>query len=235
MKTLLLLILALLTAPVVSADPEKKDLIEALRKNPKDPQALYNLGLMNYLDDDFGGAAKHWKTLKALQPSDWQVREKLIQAYWGAGQKKAASLEIAELRKAHDSGKHNDLTEKGFFICDQFQVGKIRAFALEYYELKGDRPLAWKFILKSGKKDVDHHFSVGSYPSATELARANGSIGPKERQYHLDGYWRNGAHTTYSFYRNRPDYQELRKEVMRVIKGDQKPLSSMKPLNPEDE
>ena len=140
-------------------------------------------------------------------------------------------MEIAELRKARESGKHTELNKKGFFICDQFQVEKIRAFVLEYYELKGDRPLAWKFILKSGEKSFDHHFSVGSYPSATEFARAEGSIGPKERRYHLDGYWNNGAHTTYNFYRNRPDYQEVRKEVVLIIKGDQKPISSMTPQN----
>ena len=231
----LLTFFAVLTVTLAAAEPAKEELRLALKENPKNSWALYNLGLMTYLEQDFKTAAKHWKALKELEPSDWQVREKLIQAYWGAGESESANSEIAQLRKARESGKHAELNKKGFFICDQFQVGKIRAFVLEYYELKGERPLAWKFILKSGEKNLAHHFSVGSYPSATEFARAEGSIGPKERRYHLDGYWNNGAHTTYNFYRNKPDYQEVRKEVERIIKGDQKPISSTTPQNPKGE
>lgn len=223
MKTIL--ILALCTVSIVSAEPTKKELTDALREDPSDSWALYNLGLMNYLNEDYDGAIKHWKTLKKLEPADWEIREKLIQAYWGAGQKKAANSEIAELREARKSGKYRELTEKEFFICDQLRVGKVRAFVLEYYELKGERPLAWKFILKSGDDDLDHYFSVGSYPSATAFARSEGAISENERRYHLDGYWDDGAHATYGFYRNRPDYQEIRKEVRRIINGDQKPIS----------
>jgi len=230
---ILLTLLAILTVTLASAErPTKEELHIALKKNPKSSWALYNLGLTTYLEDDFKTAAKYWKTLKELEPTDWQVREKLIQAYWGAGDSKAANAEITQLRKARKSNEHTKLNKKGFFICDQFQVGETRVFVLEYYELKGERPLAWKFILKSGEKTLDHHFS--SYPSATEFARAEGSIGPKEYRYHLDGYWNNGAHTTYNFYRNRPGYQEVRKEVVRIIKGDQKPISSMT-LNPKAE
>jgi len=229
MKTLL--ILTLLMASLASAKPTKKDLTDALQKDPSDSWALYNLGLMNYLDEDFGGAIKRWKALKALDPVDWQVREKLIQAYWGAGQKKVANSEIAGLRKARDSGKHRDLTEKEFFICDQFQVGKVRVFVIEYYELKGDRPIAWKFSIKLGGDYVNHFFSVGSYPSTTEGAIFRKEIGPKDRYYHLDGYWDDGSHATYTFYRNRPDYQEVRKEVKRIINGDKNPISSTTPQN----
>ena len=233
MKTLLIFIAV--TATLTAAEPTKEELSAALKEDPKDSWALYNLGLMTYLEDDFKTAAKHWKALKELEPEDWQVREKLVQAYWGAGESEAAISEIAELRKARESGNHAELNEKGFFICDQFQVGEIRAFVLEYYELKGERPLAWKFILKSGDETLDRHLSVGSYPSATEFARSEGSIGPDERRFHLDGYWVDGSHATYNFYRNRPSYGDVREEVQRIIKGDQKPVSTLTPQKTEGE
>ncbi len=222
-------------ATSVAKKPTQKELADALKLNPTNSWALYNLGLLNYLKDDYKEAIKHWKTLKKLEPLDWDIRMKLIQAYWGAGQTKAANLEITELRAARDTGKHKDLTEKGFFICDQFQTGKVRVFALEYYELKGERPLAWKFILKSGDDTLDQHFSIGCYPSATEFARAEGAIGPKDRRYHLDGYRKGGAHKTYGFYTNRPDYGKIRDEVRRIISGDQKSISSMTPQKEEGE
>ena len=224
MKSLLILIL--FTVSAAFAAPTKKELLDALKENPSDTSALYNLGLLNFLDDDFAEAAKHWKTLKALEPEDWKLRAKLVQAYWSSGKKEAANKEIAELRKARKSGKHPDLAAKKFFICDQFQVGKVRAYALEYYEMTGERPLAWKFILRSGEDALDHHLSLGSYPLTTEFARAEGSIGPKEHRFHLDGYWKNGSHKTYGFYRNRPDYQQIRKDVQRILEGKQKAISS---------
>lgn len=234
MKTLLIFI-TLLAAALTAGEPTKQELSAALKEDPKNSWALYNLGLMTYLEDDFKAAAKHWKALKELSPSDWQVREKLVQAYWGAGESDSANSEIAELRKARESGRHPELSEKGFFICDQFQVGDIRAFVLEYYDLKGERPLAWKFILKSGDEALDHHFSVGSYPSATEFARSEGSIGPDERRFHLDGYWVDGSHATYNFYRNRPSYGDVREELQRIIKGEQKPVSTLTPQKTEGE
>lgn len=233
MKTLL--ILALLTTTALAEEPTKEKLVTALQKDPADSWALFNLGLMNYLAEDFAGAIKHWKTLRDLEPTDWRVREKLIQAYWGAGDAKAATAEVAELRNARNSRKYEALAEKEFFICDQFQIGKVRAFVLEYYELKGESPLAWKFILKSGDDILDYRFSVGSYTSATEFARAQGTIGSEERRYHLDGYWDDGSHATYGFYRNRPDYQDVRNEVQRIIKGETKPVSSMTPQGSQGE
>ncbi|WP_395741327.1 tetratricopeptide repeat protein [Prosthecobacter sp.] len=238
MKTILILILfATFSATATFAadePPTKEDLIAALKQDPSDQSALYNLGLLNYLEDNYAEAIKHWQTLRTLEPTDWRVREKLVQAYWGAGDTKAATTEIAALREARDSKKHPELSKKEFFICDQFQIGTIRAFVLEYYDLKGDRPLAWKFILRTGDEDVDHRYSVGSYDTATAVARELGTIGPNERQYHLDGYWTNGSHATYGFYRNRPDYQNIRTQVQQIIKGEMQPISSFTPPATQD-
>lgn len=231
MKTFLLLFF--FASAAITAEPTKEELVAALKEDPSDSWALYNLGLMNYLAEDFDAAIKHWKNLQTLNPDDWRVREKLVQAYWGAGDKKAANLEIAQLREARNSKKYKELAEKEFFICDQFQIGKVRAFVIEYYELKGERPLAWKFLLRSGDEDLDHRFSVGSYPSATDFARAQGTIAPNERQYHLDGYWNDGSHATYGFYRNRPDYQDIRNAVQQIIKGEKQAMSSMTPQAPK--
>jgi tetratricopeptide (TPR) repeat protein len=211
--------LAFLATTAFATEPTREELAAALRANPSDMDALYNLGLMDYLTEDFAGAIRHWKALRALNPNDWRVREKLVQAFWGAGDKEAAVAETAELREARKSGTFPELTAKEFFVCDQFQIGEVRAFVLEYYDLKGDRPLAWKFLLKSGHDYLDHRFSVGSYETSTKFARAEGTIGPQDRLYHLDGYWANGSHVTYEFYHNRPDYLDVRKQVQQIIEG----------------
>lgn len=223
------ILIAMMTVSAVASGPTKEELLAALRADPSNSVALYNLGMLNYLADDFEDAAQYWKTLAGLEPTDWEVREKLIQAYWGLGNSEAANAEIAVLREAYQSGKHLELNEKGFFICDQIQVGKIRAYVFEYYEPKGKRPITWKFRLNSGEETLDHYLSVGSYPSATEFAREEGTIGPDEHKFHLDGYWSDGSHVLYGFYRNRPPYQVIRKEVQRILEGTQQPVSGTRP------
>ncbi len=233
MKTFLVSIL--LTLSAFSEEPTKQELMEALQENPSNTWALYNLALQNYLEADFDGAAQRWEALKNLEPEDWQVREKLIQTYWGAGKSSKAVLETKELRDARESEEHKELNEKEFFICDQFQTGEIRAYVLEYYKMEGERPLALKFKLRIGEQKVDHYFSLGSYPSTTTSMRRNGDIGPDDESYHLDGYWDDGSHATYHFYRNRPNYADVREHVIRIIEGKKESISSTVPIPPKDE
>lgn len=208
--------------------PTNEQLIEALEANPKNEAALYNLGQNLYFQKNYKEAAKHWSKLKTLAPTDWQVRTKLIQTYWADGKNDLTNNEIKELRKARDSKKHPELSKAKFFIRDQFTVGKIKVFTLEYYELEGKRPLAWKFILQTEGKDLDHHISLGSYPSTTTVARELKEIGEKDRIFHLDGYWRNGSHATYGMYKNQPNYKKIREQVTKILSEKKKPISETK-------
>jgi len=229
-----LFFIATLTSITSAEKPTQEELRAAIKENPHDTNALYNLAIQLYLKGDYKGAAKHWETIKKLDPNDWQVREKLIQTYWGSGNTQAAQSEIAELRAARKTRKYDELNKADFFICDQFQIDKTRAFVLEYYELKGEHPLAWKFILRNGDTKINHHYSVGNYSAATVGAINRGELGKDDTFFHLDGYWTNGSHTTYNLYKNRPNYQTVRKEVHNIMNGKQEPISSTVPQKSED-
>lgn len=52
-----------------------------------------------------------------------------------------------------------------------------------------------------------------------------GKLESGERLYHLDLY-RPKTHETYAFYAGKPTYETVRTEVMSILSGDAKPVSS---------
>ena len=226
-----LLIIPFLISSLFAADPTKEELKQALKADPNDRAALYDLGLNCYLSNDYAESIDAWERLEKLEPGDWKLRAKLIQAYWASGKEKDAAKRIEALRKDRASGSDKDLGEQKFFIRDQFLVGDVRVFTLEYFELEGDRPLLWKFILRKGEEALDRHFSVGSYPLTNEVMRRSGDIGPDERGFHLDGYNARGDHETFGFFKGAPDYGVIRKQVTEILKGARKAASSTKKEN----
>lgn len=230
----LMLCLGLLLHPVAAEEKGEEaggrpDFEAMLRENPDDTTALYNLGLMRYLDGKYEDALKHWTRCRKLDPEDWQVHAKIIQALHALGKTEQAEKESAELRAARKSGKNPELAAQKFYIRDQFEAGEFRVMVLEYYELEGERPLALKFRLLKGDESLDRFISLGSYPLTTELMRSQGLIGPKDRGWHLDEYEADGGHKTYGIYPKRPAYPKLRKMVAEILKGERQPESSFSP------
>jgi len=222
-----ILIIPFLVASLLAEEPAKTEAKQALKENPNDPGALYNLGLACYLSDEYTEAIQAWERLEKLEPGDWQLQAKLIQAYWAAGKEKDAAKRIEALRKARAAGSDTDLSEQKFFIRDQFVVGKVRVFTLEYFELEGDHALLWKFLPRDGdNKVLDRHFSLGSYAMTNELMHANGKVGPNERGFHLDSYHTNGTHQTFGFYSGQPDYGVVRKQVTQILENKLESISS---------
>jgi tetratricopeptide (TPR) repeat protein len=226
------LVLLLTVASALCAPPTKESLEKALAENPNDATALYNMGLLSYFEGAFEDASRNWEKLKILEPKNWQVREKLIQAYYAQGNMDACNQEIAQIRAARKSGEHEELQKKGFVIRDQFAVGDVQVAVLEYYELEGDRPRLWKFLLTEDDEFLRYHYSLGSYPSTSEYPRAIKEIGENDRIYHLDGYRANGVHKTFGFYVNQPSYTAVRGTVIKILKGEAEEISSTTPDTP---
>ncbi|MBB5353953.1 tetratricopeptide (TPR) repeat protein [Haloferula luteola] len=225
------LVALILASAVMAAEPSKDDFKKALEEDPNDRSALYNFGMASYMDEDYAQAIDSWQRLEKLEPADWQLKAKLIQAYWAAGQHDKAEATIGELRAARSAGKSDELKKQTFFIRDQFVVGEFRVFTLEYFDLAGERPLLWKFILRSGDKAASRYFSLGSYDSTNEFMRTNGDLKPDERAFHLDGYSSNGDHQTFSFFRERPKYEAVRSQVIEILHGKRSEISSTRATN----
>jgi tetratricopeptide (TPR) repeat protein len=70
-----------------------------LEVDPDSVNARYNLGLAELDRQDFDAAIGHWKAVLEADPAREDARENLAKAYLVTGQREAAVLEVAELRR----------------------------------------------------------------------------------------------------------------------------------------
>jgi tetratricopeptide (TPR) repeat protein len=210
----------------------EKILVEA----PDATGVLYNAGLAAYMCGKYEVGAKHWKRLKTLDPNDWQVRSKLVQAYQALGKKELRDKEIKDLHKLRKDSEDEELKKMESFCRDQFVVGERRVYAYEHYELVGERAVKFWFGVYDEKGEKEYSLSLGSYEYMTRMMREVGQLEEDQRAYHLDGYWPE-RHATYRFYKSQPDYDELKVLIVGIVKGEIKPMSSSRlgPPKTDDE
>jgi len=200
---------------------------DALAKDPKNPTLLYNAGLMAYLTDKAKDAVACWSQLKALEPDNWRVRAKLIQAYEAVGQQKQRDAERAELFKLRKETEDKDLKDLKYYCRDQFSVGTTRIMVFEYFELEGDEPIRLSFdLLEPEGKPVKTRYSLGSYKATNEVAKETKKIKPGQRLFHLDAHKQGGdTHELYELYVGEPEYDSIKKAVKEILEGKRKPSS----------
>ena len=256
MKVLITLLIALFTLSVLAAqdgavnDPEKKTAdqlfaegqrlmdeknypealkryTEALKQSPDGPGSLFNGGLAAYLSGNFKTAADFWERLVVLTPKDWEAHAKLVQAYQALGELDKRDKHRETILKLRQEGLQVSLSALTDYRRDQFFVDGKKVLVFEYFELKGERAILYKFIvLKPGAEIVDFFISLGSYEATDAVAHKLGEIGPKDRLFHLDGYYSDGSHETYGFYKNAPTYEVVKDKVIQILKGNNNLTSS---------
>lgn len=200
----------------------------ALAIVPDQPNILYNGGLAAYISNDYSTAVDLWKRLKAVDPLDWQVRAKLIQAYQALDKKGERDVERTQLFDMWKSGKPEELKKQVQFCREQFQVNGKKVMAFEHFELKGERALRYVFsVLNETEDGEDFRISLGSYNMTNAIWRESTKPTPKEgeRLFHLDGYFK-GGHATYGFYTPEPSYDDVRGKVVQILLGKNTPISS---------
>jgi len=202
---------------------------EALAILPGNPSILFNGGIAAFNSREYATAADLWKQLKVIDPLDWRLRAKLIQAYQALGKLTERDAERRELLEMWKSGKPADLKEQFEFCRDQFEVSGKKVMAFEHFELKGARALRYVFsILNAAEDGEDYRISLGSYELDQAIWRETTKPTPKEgeRLFHLDGYFKGGGHATYGFFSPEPSYDQIRARVVGILEGKGKPVSS---------
>lgn len=201
---------------------------EALMIVPDNPALLYNGGLAYYSSKDYATAADLWTHLKRIEPSDWELRARLIQVYQALNKTAERDAERQELFAMWKSGKSEELKKKVEYCRDQFEVKDQKVMAFELFELKGERALRYVFsILNAAGNGEEFRISLGSYEMDNAIWRETTKPTPKpgERLFHLDGYFK-GGHATYGFYAPEPSYDQIRAKVIHILEGNVKPVSS---------
>ena len=177
-------------------------------------------------------ALKGFMTVKKHYPDNWRARAKIVQEYSALGRDKERDAEIAALYAFRSALPEEARSDLPFFCREQFTTRKRKLMVFEHFALQGNRAIRYSFVVldETGERQ-DFEITLGSYDTTTQIARDTGSISENERLFHLDGYFADGEHRTYAFFKGEPEYDDVQKMVVEILDGKMKAISGMKPAS----
>ncbi|WP_041948364.1 tetratricopeptide repeat protein [Turneriella parva] len=202
---------------------------QVLKLEPKHSDALYNGGMASHLGGKPARAAELWEILKLERPTDFQLHAKLVQAYAAVGDAAKTDSARNEIFALYGKLGAKERAGRESYCREQFVRKGFRVLALEFFELTGERAVRYAFVVLTADGKEDYRISLGSYDATTKISRELGEIGPKERVFHLDGYYKGGReHRTFEMYLGEPKYEEIKRTVIEILDGKKKASSSTK-------
>ncbi|MBW1296335.1 tetratricopeptide repeat protein [Aquimarina litoralis] len=183
--------------------------------------ALYNIGLYEFLNKEYDKSEMAFKELVELAPDDFHSISKLIQVYYGKKEYKKTKLLKEKLYNAYKQGILKD-NLKEEFCYDQFEWKDKYIFAYERFAVNEGK-LYYKHIFyvtneKSGKTEFT--IQTENSPVSVELG------GPK----YVLGMDRNGTHSTFRYgFDEGFNYDDLKKTVLLILEEKIKAGASSRP------
>ncbi|MGH1383207.1 tetratricopeptide repeat protein [Kordia sp.] len=179
--------------------------------------ALYNIGLYEYLNKNYDASEKALTELVSLAPDDFQSYTKLIQVFYAKKEYEKAEPYKEKLYKAYEQGVLKG-TSKTMFCFDQFLWKDKRIFAYEKYAVK-EGELYYKHVFYVTGKDGKSEFTIQTENSPISIEMG----GPK----YVLGMDKKEMHSTFRYgFEENFDYEDLKKAVLTVLEGEIKPSAS---------
>ena len=187
-------------------------------------QVLFTLGRMNESLEEFRTAAR-------LAPEDWNIPTSLIQVHEALGMQKERDAQVERLRQMRGSGKYKELSAQQAFCRDVFEVDGKRVMAFESFEINGERPIRYSFVVSPRKgSEILYRVSLGSYKEVIDAAKKAGEIREGEPYFQLDADYPDGSHALFGFFKgSQPAYGNLKELVRAIVRGERQPLSRTEP------
>ncbi len=171
---------------------------------------VFNIGLIEYLYENYTKAEEAFSKVLDLRPLDYQVIAKQIQVFYAQQNFEAANRLKTSMYRAFETGNLPD-NQKDMFCFDQFEWEDKRIMAFEKYEEPKDK-LYYKHIFYVLNKENRVEFSV-----QTEHSFA---VSMMEKKYIL-GKNDNTGHTSYVQYAFDEEfhYPDLKASVISILEN----------------
>ncbi|WP_405202109.1 tetratricopeptide repeat protein [Dokdonia sp. LLG6352-1] len=183
--------------------------------------ALYNIGLYEFLNKEFEKSEIAFKELIELVPNNYHSISKLIQVYYGQKEYGKANPLKEKLYQAYNQGTLKD-NLKNQFCFDQFDWEDKYIFAFERFAEKEGK-LYYKHIFQVTNKEsgkTEFTIQTENSPISVELG------GPK----YVLGMDKNGTHSTFRYgFEEDFNYEDLKKTVILVLEEKIKAGASSRP------
>jgi hypothetical protein len=198
-----------------------------------DPEILYDRAVTSLDQGNYSAAIADLKELKHQFTMDLIIRSKLVVAYDNIGDTKQRDQERLELIQVHSTSTDPKISSVEAFERDYFHLGKQPISCIEYFNLVGDRPIRYSFlVLDTSGNTTQRRITLGSYERTNSFLRQRGEIKPNERAFHLDEETPAG-HTTWGMFVSEPSSDEVKAIIISILKGETKPLSQSTVAKPK--
>lgn len=170
--------------------------------------ALFNIGLYEYLNKGYNKSEIAFKELIELAPNDFHSYAKLIQVYYGKKEYEKASPIREKLYQAYEKGILKD-NLKDKFCFDQFDWNDRLILAYEKFGvIEGELYYKHIFYVTNEKGEVEFTIQTENSPISVELG------GPK----YMLGMDKNGTHSTFRYgFDENFKYDDLKATVILIL------------------
>ncbi len=178
------------------------------KESPSYLNAIYNIGVYEFLKKDYDKSEIAFKELIELAPGDYNSYVKLIQIYYGRKEYKKAIPLKEKLYKGYEQDKlPGNLTN--MFCFDQFDWNEKLIYVYERFEEKeGELYYKHIFFITNEKGETEFTIQTENSPMSVELG------GPK----YMLGMDKDGTHSTFLYgFEEDFDYEDLKKTVILVL------------------
>lgn len=181
---------------------------------------LYNIGLLEYFNENYSVAEQAYQELLTLAPNDFQTYAKLIQVHYARKEYTKAAPLREKLYVAQANGLLQDDLQD-MFCFDQFKWnGKLVQVFERYAEPEGK--VYYKHIFYVVNQNADIEYSIQTENSPVSMEQG----GPK----YLLGMRKENSHYTYNVgVEQNFSYEKLKKQVIDILDGKIKPAASTHP------
>jgi len=170
--------------------------------------ALYNIGLYEFLNKEYNKSEIAYKELIELAPNDYHSYAKLIQVYYGKKEYEKASPLKEKLYQAYEQGKLTD-NLKSMFCFDQFEWNGKLILAYERFAVK-EGELYYKHIFYIPNEQGETEFTI-----QTENSPISVELGGSKYVLGMD---KGGTHSTFRYgFEEDFDYDDLKETVILVL------------------
>ena len=182
--------------------------------------ALYNIGVYEYLNEDYNKSEVALVELIKIAPEGFQSYAKLIQAYYGKKEYDKAKPLKEQLYAAYHKGILKGNLSK-MFCYDQFKWKKRVVLAFERFAVKeGELYYKHVFYVTNDEGVAEFTIQTENSPISVELG------GPK----YVVGMDKDGAHYTFQYgFEEDFKYEDLKEVVLQILDEKIKPGASSKP------
>jgi tetratricopeptide (TPR) repeat protein len=184
----------------------------------------YNLAGASSLGlKDYPAAIASFKQALQTQPTWLHDLDGLMKAYRLAGMTQERDAERDTLRQMSRDGW---LPRDFHYVFDAFDYGDKKVEVTEFPQLAGKFNFRYHFNVYDAEGKFLYRVALESDDlDQGGLVPRDPALAAKGRRFSLDGYKAND-HFTYGFFDGEPPYEEVRKEVLDILAGTKRALTS---------